>query len=210
MINMICKKCDSRINAGAKCFHCGYDTGNLASVLETPAKKYRRSPALLAGGSLLIIIGILQVLYMTSLIFGFIPGLRIITVLAHILPNATFMFYFSIPGVHFAILAGITVIAAAADVLVMCAFMLSMKNQAVKAYVGLTVAGAAVRALTSAIFSPWIIFSMLSPFIFKSIILFVIYKIDGKHFAGAKFNEPVSVKRARKRREMEEKANMAG
>jgi len=88
--------------------------------------------------------------------------------------------------------------------------ILGLNKQAFNIYAGLTAARAIIQVIGSLpilFMYPANILTNLMPFILTGLLLFVIYKTDGKYFGGGKISEPISVIRARQRREREAKEN---
>lgn len=202
---MICRKCETLINSGTKCFQCGLDN-NAAPTTATPAKKHKGNPVLISVMALFIVIGIVTILSMAGVILSIAPLAMMKITLFQLLGMLINTFFISIPGVNVSILAVITIAVAVLDI-ALCIFIIKLKKQAFKAYVGLTVVTIIIRAFTYLFiipFVPAVFLGIMKPFLVKGVLLFVVYIVDGKRvWEGISFNEPVSVIRARQRQERE-------
>ena len=123
MMNIICKKCESRINTGTRCFSCGFDNAEPFDDLAAPAKR-RRSIPLIVFMSLFIVTNIILILIYAAV--------------------------FSVEELHviFKIIAVIGIGASVFDT-VLCIFILRYKKWAFNIYIGLSVASAVLQLITS-------------------------------------------------------------
>jgi len=202
MMNMICKKCEGRINTGVKCFSCGYDNANPFTDLNA-AKKYKRSPVLIGIMSLFIILALVTIISRIG-VFAGNPALASFTVIFSILTGVSnSIFFVYIPGVHYMALAVLTIAVAVAEI-ALCVSILKLEKRALKIYSGLLIGVTALRLIASInmIMWPVALFRMLMPYLLKILLLFLVYKTDGRHFgSSALIDEPVSVKLMRRRLE---------
>ena len=208
---MICRKCESRINSGAKCFQCGHDNNNinLTPSLDNPANKNKakRSPVLVAVMILFIFFSVSILLSYAGVITGVFELTLLLNLLSMLGLNSAL--YINLP-MHYFILFGITIAAAIFDI-VLCVNILRLKKWAYKTYIWLTAAGCVIRILNNIVvlfMIPTVIFSILRPFLFKGVLLWAIYMTDGKHLGvrGASISESASeiVKRKKQERETKE------
>ena len=210
---MTCRKCENRINTGTKCYQCGYDNAGPLENFSTKSKnKNRRSPVLIAFMSLFIILAVISILSSIGVLLN-MPGLAMITVFFTLIFRiSNSIFHVSIPFIPYQINAIISIAVAVFEIY-LCISMLRLRKRALKAYVILIVVLGILQilnmpfmlaGLTESVSILPIMFSLLLPFILKGLLLFIVNMTDGKYFGGTSYNEPISVIRARQRREREE------
>ena len=175
---MICRKCDNHISTGTKCFQCGYDNGaELTPSLEAQAKKYRRSPILVAAVSLFVAVDIFKTTMniadalgnrelFLSLIDKSIMNLFIIS--RHV---------FYVPMVPNPIYPAIQIAVISIDILLLLACVVKLDKRAFRAYIGLTVLEAIMQ-----IPSPVLTYMAMIPFILRGVLLLVVYMTDVKRW----------------------------
>ena len=141
----------------------------------------------------------------------FIPGLIYLTNIIFMIPGLSGLISLSlvyIPGAPFIVHCVLTIAAAVLNI-ALCAGILGLQKRAFKIYAGVTCALGLLRiiAYIGIIFAPWVLIQALMPFILKGLLLWVIYKFDGKLFTdGGGAKEPISVIRMRQRQEKEAEA----
>ena len=204
---MICKKCETRVNSGTKCFQCGYDNSNGNNVPAAPVSSvppaYKRSPVLIASMSLFIIVGIIIILSRIGFILRITPLTQITAVFPVVFRVSSLMYFVDIPVMPFTIRhmrSFITIAAAALDIALCILMLWKLNKRAFKAYVWLTTIGGFLQ-LVRWISFPTMIIGVLLPYLVKGLLLLIIHNLDGKHFGGGVFLfEPISAKLARKRK----------
>ena len=199
MMNMICKKCESRLNMGAKCFQCGFDN-NSAPIVSAGKVKSKRSPVIIAVMSLFIFLSVIMIAQSIGIIFR-IPALANLTFLFTMLTGVSnSIFFIGIPGVHYLVSVIITLAVAVFEI-VLCIGILKLEKRAFKMYARLTVARIIWQMIVSIrviLIWPASLFTILAPYFLKCLLLFIVYMTDGKDFGGAAIHESVSAIRARK------------
>ena len=208
---MICKKCDHRINTGAKCMHCGYDNSESNKTqtqnLEAAKKrKTRKGPVTIAVMVLFALLGVLTVLSQLGIIAGNGALANLTLFFPYFLGLSNSIFTFAIPG-HYLIVAVVTISVAVFEI-VLCVNIFRQNKWAYKAYAVVIAAGGVLRVVSDAVrigaipeanVVGSVIYSIV-PFILKGILLILVYMIDGKH-GGIPIDEPASSIVARKKRE---------
>jgi len=197
---MICKKCEGRINSGAKCFNCGFDSSQ-PLVNSAVSKKHKRSPALIGIMSLFIMMSIISIVSTIGGLTGnmALANMTLILVLLTGINNS--IFFISIPGVPYMIPAVLTIAVSVLQIY-LCVRILCLNKRAFKIYAGVTVARGILNVITSIslIIYPAVLFRMFTPYLVIGLLLLIVYKIEGKHFSGSKFiDESVSAKLMYKR-----------
>ena len=188
---MICRKCESRINSGTKCYQCGYENDDNKRILtqnSANSKKNKRSPALIVIILLFIVLGILTVVSSVGLIIGDMVLANLTALLSFLSGISNSLFFVYIPYIPFTILAGITIIVAILDI-VLCMFILGLKKRAFQAYGVLIIIGGIMKIINNisiVFYAPVFIFGQIFPFVLKGLLLFVIYKTDGNLFGFGK------------------------
>ena len=202
---MTCRKCEIRINTGTKCFQCGYDVSKGPIQNSKATAKNKRSPMLIGITGLFIIFSVIMITANLGVIFR-IPVLANMTILLTFITGiSNNIFFITLPGMN-GVASGVIGAAVGVFQIILCVGILRLQRRAFNIYVGLTAAQAIMQVLgllLILIFNPMGIVGILWPYILKGALLLVIYKTDSKHFGGGKISEPVSVIRARQRRERE-------
>jgi hypothetical protein len=173
----------------------------------TISAKRKRGPVLIAVMSLFILVGIIIIISNIGMITQN-PALANLTILFPMLFGvANVPVFVSIPGVHYLIIAGITIAVALLDITLCIFIIVSLKKEVFKIYVGLAAVGAFLRILNIIpLIIAWgnplgTLWFQLFPFVLKGILLVVINMTDGKTFGGFNLNESASTILARKRQE---------
>ena len=202
---MICKKCETRINLGTKCFQCGYDSDELIPSLPVTEKKYKRSPILVASMLIFIGIGVIIILSRIGFVLHIIPLINITIIFPGVFRVPIITPFVAVSGIPGIIRDLITIAVAFLDI-VLCIFILKLNKRAFKVYVWLVVIGVVLQ-LVNWISSPIMIVGILVPYLLKGLLLLLIHNVDGKHFGGGAFLfAPISVKLARKKQDVEKKS----
>jgi len=210
---IICKKCENRITTGTKCYQCGYDISKglpLDYTADKNKNKKKRSPVLIGIMTLFILFNIIPLLSDIGILIGNLDLINLTTLFSILTGITNSVFFVNIPVINPKILAVITIAVILFDI-ILCVYIIGLKKWAFKAYIGLTVIGSVLRIADTILIitvAPWVIFRVLQLFIIKGVLLFIVYIIDGKHFGGDKLTEPISVIRARQRKEREEKESV--
>jgi len=212
MTNMICKKCESRINLGSKCFQCGHDNNSVPETASAASSKRRRiNPAVIGIMVLFTIISVIIILSMIGVMTRNIALANITYVFSFIFRIPFGGFFFSIPGVPMPLmLAALITVAASVLDIVLCAKIIQRKQQAFKAYAILAVVGAGFQVINIIGWAvmggigAWFfstLFNRMFPYLVKGVLLFVVYRLHIAESGGASFGEKMSVRKAREKRE---------
>jgi hypothetical protein len=160
------------------------------------AKKYKRSPALIGVMSLFIIMSVISI---ASTIGGLTGNIAlanmtlILTLLTGINNSIFFIWISRAPYMIFVVLT----IAVSVFQIYLCIRILGLNKRAFKIYAGMIVARGILNIMTSIswIIYPAVLFRVLTPYLVIGLLLFLVYKADGRHFGGsALIDEPVSAK----------------
>jgi hypothetical protein len=206
---MTCRKCESSINTGTKCFQCGYDVSKGDKNSANRART-KISPAAIGLISVLIILGTITLFSNLGIILR-IPAFAAIASFFSISTNVSNSVFYAFLGIPPLISAVLSIILAVFEILLCIGIVGGAKKQAFKACVIFNVVLTSITVVGGLImYMFWIqgVFALVFPYLLKGLLLFAVYKIDGKFLGFGKdvFVEPISVKRARERRERAEQS----
>jgi len=119
---MICKKCESRINSGTKCFQCGYDNAESLTDSDTPAKRRRSIPLI-----------VFMLLFIAQNVF--------------LIVLSSLVLFAALEAPLLAILAAVLITAAIFD-MALCILILMFKRWAFQVYIALNVITAVIRLIS--------------------------------------------------------------
>jgi len=203
---MMCRKCESRINTGTKCYQCGHDNSKPLILNPAKSKKNKKGPVLIAVMSLFILLAVITIAANIGAILR-IPELANITLIFPILfgiPNN--IFFVNIPFMPYPINPIITIGVAIFEIF-LCISILRLEKKAFKIYVGLIIILSGlqlINILSLLAYGIFNLFRMLLAFILKGLLLLVVHMTDGKLLlGGTEFNDPISAILTRKKREKE-------